>query len=91
MAEFLEGAPPPKIGVESSEEEKKEIKSIVNLLEVSSEDNNWTFSEISTDNFQRWRAAFDRYVKSFNKQTKGNRKFTIQSQGENNYRIWRLM
>lgn len=89
---IIEGVPPSKLSADS--EDAEIIKKIVNLLEVTSEDNNWLHSEIEICNYTRFRSAFTRYCDKFNKEASPNlpRKFRMERQGQsNNYKIWRTI
>lgn len=65
----------------SPEEEKKLIMEIINLLEVSDND----CAKVITDNYQRFRTAFDRYRKS----NFPDREFTFSKLESNTYGVWR--
>ena len=62
-------APPSATGNKLPDKEAKIIADWVCEAEVSSKENNWICLSIDIDNYPRFRASFDRYVKRFNKKT----------------------
>ena len=84
-------APPSATGNKLPDKEAKIIADWVCEAEVASKENNWICLSIDIDNYPRFRASFDRYVKRFNKQTNETRSFEWKYYNDGkSWRIWRL-